>query len=63
MGCASIIGARVPNPASAAKCVEFCKRLSVYPRVNPREFQLEDLNGSIMASGKVDEGRMAVCFD
>ena len=65
MGCASIIGARVPNPASAAKCLEFCRRLSVYPRVNSREFQLEDLNEmmAMMTSGKVDEGRMAVYFD
>lgn len=48
MGCDSMIRARVPNPASAAKCVKFCRRLSVYPRVNSRVsvggFERDDCN-------------------
>ncbi|KIW80212.1 hypothetical protein Z517_06827 [Fonsecaea pedrosoi CBS 271.37] len=61
----SVVGARVPNAASAAKCLEFCQRLSIYPRVHHRNFKLEDLNEmmALMSSGQVDEGRMTVFFD
>lgn len=65
MGCSIVIGARVPNPAPTAKCVEFSRRLSVYPRVNPRVFQLDDLNEmmALISSARVDAGRMVVYFD
>lgn len=59
-----IIGAKVPGQAGAARCLEFSHRKGIYPKVNPRKFQLEDINEmiSLMQAGKVHDGRMVVQF-
>ncbi|KAJ5741359.1 hypothetical protein N7533_010768 [Penicillium manginii] len=59
-----IIGAKVPGQIGTAACVEFSQRKGIYPKVNPRKFQLEDINEMIdlMGAGKVEEGRMVIQF-
>lgn len=59
-----IIGAKVPGPMGAMRCLEFSLRKGIYPKINPRNFQLEDINEMIdlMKDGKVHEGRMTVQF-
>ncbi len=46
------------------RCLDFVLRRGLYPRINPRKFQLEDINEMVelMKAGKVDEGRMIVEF-
>lgn len=60
----SIIGAKVPGQIGAARCLEFCHRKRIFPKVNPRKFQLEDLNEmmELMRAGKVEDGRMVIQF-
>jgi propanol-preferring alcohol dehydrogenase len=59
-----IIGAKVPGPLGAMRCLEFSLRKGIYPKINPRKFQLEDINEmmDLMKAGKVHEGRMTVQF-
>ncbi|KAJ5995258.1 hypothetical protein N7481_002235 [Penicillium waksmanii] len=59
-----IIGAKVPGQIGTAACVDFCQRKGIYPKVNPRKFQLEDINEMIdlMSAGKVEDGRMVIQF-
>lgn len=61
----SISGARVPGKDGTQRAVDFTMRQSLYPKVNPRKFQLEDINEMIdlMRAGKIEEGRMVVEFD
>jgi propanol-preferring alcohol dehydrogenase len=44
--------------------LEFSLRKGIYPKINPRKFQLEDINEmmDLMKAGKVHEGRMTVQF-
>jgi propanol-preferring alcohol dehydrogenase len=46
------------------RCLEFSLRKGIYPKINPRKFQLEDINEmmDLMKAGKVHEGRMTVQF-
>jgi hypothetical protein len=46
------------------RCLDFTVRKSIYPKVNPRKFSLEDLSEMVdsMKAGKLDEGRMVVQF-
>lgn len=59
-----IIGAKVAGPLGATRCLEFSLRKGIYPKINPRKFQLEDINDmmAMMQAGKVHEGRMTVQF-
>ncbi|KAJ5689397.1 hypothetical protein N7462_003789 [Penicillium macrosclerotiorum] len=59
-----IIGAKVAGQAGATRCLEFSQRKGIYPKVNPRKFQLEDINEmmALMEAGEVHDGRMAVQF-
>lgn len=59
-----LIGAKVPGPAGTQKCLDFVVRKGLYPKINPRKFQLEDINEMIelMRAGKVEDGRMVVEF-
>jgi propanol-preferring alcohol dehydrogenase len=59
-----IIGAKVPGSLGAMRCLEFSLRKGIYPKINPRKFQLEDINEmmDLMKAGRVHEGRMTVQF-
>ncbi|KAJ6164597.1 hypothetical protein N7470_003269 [Penicillium chermesinum] len=59
-----VIGGRVPDQVDCARCVDFSFRKGIFPRVNPRQFQLEDINEmlDLMRAGKVEDGRMAIRF-
>lgn len=39
-----MIGAMVPGRMEAARCLEFCQRKQIFPKVNTRKFKLEDIN-------------------
>lgn len=54
----------MPDQIDCARCVEFSHRKGIFPRVNPRKFQLEDINEmlDLMRAGKVEDGRMAIRF-
>ncbi|KAJ5672663.1 hypothetical protein N7507_001790 [Penicillium longicatenatum] len=59
-----IIGAKVPGQIGCSECVAFSHEKGIYPRINPREFQLEDINEMIalLKAGNVQDGRMAIRF-
>jgi propanol-preferring alcohol dehydrogenase len=59
-----MIGAKVPGQIGTARCLEFCQRKNIFPKVNPRKFQLEDINEmvALMKDGKVQDGRMVIQF-
>jgi Zn-dependent alcohol dehydrogenases len=59
-----MIGAMVPGRMEAARCLEFCQRKQIFPKVNTRKFKLEDINEMIelMENGKVQDGRMVIHF-
>jgi propanol-preferring alcohol dehydrogenase len=59
-----ILGAKAAGQLGATRCLEFSLRKGIYPKINPRKFQLEEINEMIalMEAGKVHEGRMTVQF-
>lgn len=59
-----IIGAKVPGQIGCSECVAFSHEKGIYPRIHPREFQLEDINEmmALLKAGNVQDGRMAIRF-
>ncbi|KAJ5913240.1 hypothetical protein N7504_002123 [Penicillium tannophilum] len=59
-----IFGALVPGQIGCSECMAFSHKNGVWPRINPREFQLEDINEMIalLKAGNVQDGRMAIRF-
>lgn len=59
-----IFGALVPGQIGCSECMAFSHKNGVWPRMNPREFQLEDINEMIalLKAGNVQDGRMAIRF-
>lgn len=42
-----IIGVKVPGQIGCSECMAFSHEKGIYPRINSKEFQLEDINEKI----------------